>query len=748
MHRCCVRTLRGGATFIGVARSWRGDMAVTTTTTILLLLLIGCMTSFVDGTCKEPSTNDLYNEALNVNGLPSGSWQGDQRYNNCLAYDAQQALRSLAVTVVLKTVNGQMQFPVRVQAACVGSTVEYNVTTNQTALRNETSYCGDCLPFPTNPSDPFVAPCVRKSQGGGLGGGIRWASLFSLPQLVTTNAPAPATARRRRTVSLVETTRTTACAFRSAAQTSVPPRTARACAPTLGLDPNAKVRRKKIRIIIILIYSFLEVCTLSCFNGGSSQAPLNCYSCSCPSGYTGRLCETNVDECVSQPCLNDGTCVDGIDSYTCNCTAGFTGNLCETDIDDCANTPTPCRNGGTCRDDINSYYCDCPSGYHGQRCTHEINECESNPCRNGGTCNEGFNGYNCTCTTDYYGIHCENRHDDCAGVVCSNGGTCVDGVRQYSCACLVGFTGRHCETNVDECASTPCANGGTCTDSIASYACSCLSEYTGMHCETELRPCESNPCLNNGTCASSGADFVCACPSQFTGASCETNLLSCEANAFRCRNGSTCREDVNRRYECTCAPGYEGLHCETEIKECASSPCLNDAQCVDEIDGYYCVCRSGYTGQLCETDVDECASFPCHVRAAACIDEVDGYRCTCPPGFAPPDCALGVCDANACSPVGSSACFCLNDTQSCRCRRGYGGDLCETKLSACDDSPCFNGGTCTDLSDGGYTCNCTDDFTGRDCEIDKNVRGCDVPRCFSAGYVIIEFDYDYFIFGS
>ena len=38
----------------------------------------------------------------------------------------------------------------------------------------------------------------------------------------------------------------------------------------------------------------------------------------------------------------------------------------------------------------------------------------------------------------------------------------------------------------------------------------------------------------------------------------------------------------------------------SELVECASDPCMNGANCTDEIDGYTCQCANGYTGELCE----------------------------------------------------------------------------------------------------------------------------------------------------
>ena len=112
------------------------------------------------------------------------------------------------------------------------------------------------------------------------------------------------------------------------------------------------------------------------------------------SGYKGRNCEININECDPNPCLNDAACVDGINGYTCNCNDGFTGTNCEVrhskfynlwfiftlflfsqiNIDECDDHL--CENNSTCMDDINKYKCECMPGYTGTLCEEEINECE------------------------------------------------------------------------------------------------------------------------------------------------------------------------------------------------------------------------------------------------------------------------------------------------------------------------------------------------------------------------------------
>ena len=43
--------------------------------------------------------------------------------------------------------------------------------------------------------------------------------------------------------------------------------------------------------------------------------------------------------------------------------------------------------------------------------------------------------------------------------------------------------------------------------------------------------------------------------------------------------------------------------------ECASSPCVNNGTCVDEVNNYTCLCLPGFAGLSCETNkLDHCFS--------------------------------------------------------------------------------------------------------------------------------------------
>ena len=80
-----------------------------------------------------------------------------------------------------------------------------------------------------------------------------------------------------------------------------------------------------------------------------------------------------------------------VNGYTCDCEPGYTGDLCEEDINECLGVT--CQNGGTCLNLVNSYQCVCVDGYIGITCEVNINDCEESLCQNGATCHDLVNGF-------------------------------------------------------------------------------------------------------------------------------------------------------------------------------------------------------------------------------------------------------------------------------------------------------------------------------------------------------------------
>ena len=78
-------------------------------------------------------------------------------------------------------------------------------------------------------------------------------------------------------------------------------------------------------------------------------------SCSCLEGFTGTICEEDIDTfCTANDCYNGGSCVEGYGSETsCECVSGFTGENCtEDDPNELFCEDGSCLNGGTCVEEL------------------------------------------------------------------------------------------------------------------------------------------------------------------------------------------------------------------------------------------------------------------------------------------------------------------------------------------------------------------------------------------------------------
>lgn len=168
------------------------------------------------------------------------------------------------------------------------------------------------------------------------------------------------------------------------------------------------------------IHNLQDQCSTNPCNKVGSQDCMDLkgdFYCSCNSGWTGKTCNIDVNECsVSNgDCSHD--CVNKPGTYHCLCPSGFrllkNNRTCE-DINECIQSPSICGTA-KCKNMPNTYTCFCEEGYNYDASTkscQDINECEEQRCEQ-----------SCVNSPGSYSCHCDGR----GGVKLShNMNTCED----------------------------------------------------------------------------------------------------------------------------------------------------------------------------------------------------------------------------------------------------------------------------------------------------------------------------------
>ncbi|KHN76197.1 Transmembrane cell adhesion receptor mua-3 [Toxocara canis] len=352
------------------------------------------------------------------------------------------------------------------------------------------------------------------------------------------------------------------------------------------------------------------------------------FQCRCPKGFVdissdrrfpGRKCKKIVDECAlgTHECDGNADCVDTLERYTCKCKPGWSdisadplnapGRNCRKVVDECALGTHECDGNADCVDTLERYTCKCKPGWSdisadplnapGRNC-RKANLCANIDCAAEAECRETPSGPVCECSSGY-----------------------VDISRQH------GMTaGRVCRRVINECAEGKhdCSSSASCIDTAESFTCRCRDGYRDESPDLVARP--GRVCVRA---------FVPEPPE------CDVNdPMSCDAH-----KKEVCLF-LNGTYKCECAAGYSRLpdgRC-LVINECEDrrlNDCAENADCIDQADGYTCRCRNGYAdvsppgvkGRICRERVNECSNpSKYHVDCdanAICVDTEEDYTCSC-----------------------------------------------------------------------------------------------------------------------
>ncbi|KAM4614966.1 protein kinase C-binding protein NELL2-like [Polymixia lowei] len=301
------------------------------------------------------------------------------------------------------------------------------------------------------------------------------------------------------------------------------------------------------------------------------------HSCSCKPGFIGNgtVCKGLCDGL----CQNGGTCVS---PDLCVCQQGYTGKRCETDIDECSDGFVECDSRASCVNLPGWYHCECRDGYHdngmftanGESC-EDIDECEMgrHTCANDMACVNVDGGYDCRCP---HGRNCSGdcHHDD---KVKHNGQIWVlDSDRCSVCSCQAGQV--MCRRMVCDC-DNPTADLFCCPECDPRLSGQCLHQnglLTYDSGEIWLEACQQCQCMQGEvdcwplSCAAvTGCEFT-AVPEGECCPRCVTD--PCQADAVSNDIASTCKDETGQTR-------FSGATWTKHGTECTLCQCKNKHVC-------------------------------------------------------------------------------------------------------------------------------------------------------------------------
>nr|XP_021331538.1 slit homolog 2 protein isoform X15 [Danio rerio] len=187
-----------------------------------------------------------------------------------------------------------------------------------------------------------------------------------------------------------------------------------------------------------------------CAHGQCHATGQSSFSCECEAGWTGPLCDQQVNNpCDGNKCIHGSCMAINSYSYSCRCLPGFAGVLCDEE-----EQLSPCQyiacKYGRCRvSGLGKAYCECNSGYTGQSCDREM-ACRGERVRDHYQTQQGYAA--CQSTEKVSRLECRGS--------CGDGTSCCAPLRskrrKYTFQCTDGSSFVQEVEKVVKCGCTKC----------------------------------------------------------------------------------------------------------------------------------------------------------------------------------------------------------------------------------------------------------------------------------------------------